>query len=583
MSRSIFWKISIPIILVVIICMSILGYFLTGSVNQHLYQQLESSLTNQAFLVSNSIQSGFLESKDSAYFELAAEIIGKQINARVTIINADGAVLGDSLEDSSAMENHASRPEIQTALSGETGQSRRFSTTSGEYMLYIAFPVSFEREVLGVSRVSIPVTAIENYTGAIVRNIVFSLLAITILVIIATMLITRMITRPVRQVTRAAAKIAAGELDQKIDIRSSDELGRLGNAFNQMSLSLKNNLSAISDEQSKLVTVLKNITDGIIMTDNKTAVILTNTTARNLFNLKETDVIGKPLIEVLFNHEVDDLLKSCLNKNSTINTEIDLKNGKFLRVIAVPLQTTSIKGALLNFQDLTEMRNLQTMRKEFIGNISHELRTPLTSIKAIVETLQNGAINDRAAATEFLEKVNTEIDSMAQMISELIELTRIETGRIELNVKPLDMNNVITEIRDRLVPQATRKNISITADLLSGLSPVQADHERIQQVLNNIIYNAIKFTPSGGSIEVKSEQTENEIIVTITDTGIGISKSDIPHIFERFYKADKSRAEEGTGLGLAISKHIVLAHRGRIWVRSEEGQGSTFSFALPLK
>jgi two-component system phosphate regulon sensor histidine kinase PhoR len=236
---------------------------------------------------------------------------------------------------------------------------------------------------------------------------------------------------------------------------------------------------------------------------------------------------------------------------------------------------------LILFQDLTELRNLQTMRRMFVGNVSHELRTPLAGIKAVIETLQDGAVNDPQAAMEFLDKAHAETDSMTQMIDELIELSRIETGRTKLELAEMDLNQLAGEVIGRLTVQAERKQITVRTEFAPDLPAVKADRQRMQEVITNILHNAIKFTPSGGRIEIKTQSAENAVTLRVTDTGIGISQDDLPHIFERFFKADKSRTREGSGLGLAIAKHIIQAHGGKIWVESREGQGSTFGFSLP--
>ncbi len=312
-------------------------------------------------------------------------------------------------------------------------------------------------------------------------------------------------------------------------------------------------------------------------------IVLANPAAEKLFKFKQSQIIDKPLIEAIPDHEIDSLAKKCLSTASEQSAQIDSMNGRFLRVISVPITTGEIKGALILFQDLTEIRSLQTMRREFVGNISHELRTPLAAIKAIVDTLRDGAIDDRVAATDFLDRLDIEVDGMTQMVNELIELSRIETGKIKLKLEPVNLNTLAEEVITRLTPQADRHQISISTKLYSDLPLVQADRERIQQVMVNILHNAIKFTPSGGKIEVSTGLDGQTVITQVSDTGIGISQEDLPHIFERFFKADKSRSSGGTGLGLAIAKHTVQIHGGNVWVRSELGKGSTFGFSLPLQ
>jgi two-component system phosphate regulon sensor histidine kinase PhoR len=275
------------------------------------------------------------------------------------------------------------------------------------------------------------------------------------------------------------------------------------------------------------------------------------------------------------------MVKQCLSARQKQNALVETTTAKFLRVIAIPLTTESLSGSLVLLQDLTELRSLQSMRREFVGNISHELRTPLAGIKAIVETLQDGAVDDPALARDFLNKVNNEVDSLTQMVNELIELSRIETGKASLNLAPVDLNSLVQEVAVRLMPQAERKQIALITRLAIDLPTVQGDRDRLQQVIVNILHNAVKFTPAEGIITLETLSDTSAVTVKISDSGIGISKEDLPHIFERFFKADRSRSDSGSGLGLAIARHIIQAHGGKIRVESQESKGSTFSFSLP--
>lgn len=582
MSRSIYWRITIPFTLLVLVSMGILGFYMVDFVRDSQIDHLRSHLGKEAQLVADASLPGFLDPGRYDSLEAIAENTGEQIEARVTIIALDGTVLGDSNEDPLNMENHATRPEVMEALASGIGESTRYSTTIGKTMMYVAVPVASQGEVLGIARVALPLTAVESSMNSAVQTIVWAMLVATLLVILAAALIARMITRPVRQVTRAAQRIASGQFDQQIHAQTNDELGQLGHAFNEMSVSLKETMATISGEKSRLATVLSNMTDGVIMTDPQGDVVLANPAAERLFGFTEAKATGQPLIEVIPDHEIDELLKKCLKMAREQAAQLDTVTGRFLRVIAVPLVASKFAGVLLLFQDLTEMRSLQTMRREFVGNISHEIRTPLAAIKAIVETLQDGALDDRETARDFLDKVNAEVDRMTQMVTELIELSRIETGRVTLKLEPVNVNSLIEEGIARLSPQAERQQIALVAELSGGLPPLRVDRDRIQQTITNIVHNGIKFNRPGGRITVSTRSNMDSVIVSVSDTGIGISREDLPHIFERFYKADKSRSSGGTGLGLAIAKHIVEAHGGRIWVESVEGRGSTFYFTLPL-
>jgi two-component system, OmpR family, phosphate regulon sensor histidine kinase PhoR len=584
LSRSLYWKITLPFILLIVVGMGVLGLFLVKAERQTQLDHLQTYLSNEAKLVADYAQSDFVNPALNAQLDSLAKSVGKDIQARVTLIAVDGTVLGDSWEVPATLENHSSRPEVIDALKSGIGTNIRYSTTVREDMLYVAVPVSNQTDTntIGIARVALALTTINSSVDSAIRTIILIIVIATILVILAAAFITRMITHSARQVTRAALKIAAGHYDHKIDVQSGDEMGKLGHAFNKMSVNLKETMGNMTAERNKLSTVLYNLADGVVMTDTRGHILLANPAAENLFAFREQPSLGKPLIEVIFNHEVESLLQKSLTTQKKQAAQVDLMSGKFIRVFAVPLKTEKLAGVVLLFQDLTELRNLQTMRRQFVGNISHELKTPLAGIKAVVETLQDGAINEPAVAADFLNKVNIEVDSMNQLVSELIELSRIETGAVELNKEPLDMNALVTEVVNRLSPQADRKQITVKTELTPGLPTPLADRERIQQVIGNILHNAIKFTPEKGQIDVSTSADGKSVITRVEDTGIGISKEDLVHIFERFFKADKSRTHEGSGLGLAIAKHIVQAHNGQIWVESQEGKGSTFGFSLPV-
>ncbi len=583
MFRSIQWRITIPFVMLVLISMGILGYYLVDLVRDTQISNLRSQLEKEAELVAVASLPDFLNPEKMSALDDLAKNTGRKIEARVTIIARDGTVLGDSQEDPLNMENHATRSEVVGALTSGVGESTRYSTTLGQRMMYVAVPVTSQGQTIGVARVAVPLTAVENSVNHIALTVTLATIITTALATFAAGIIARATTRPLRQITGAARRIASGELNQKINVRTNDESGQLAHTFNEMALNLKEMVAAISEERNKLAVVLFSMADGVIMTDGEGIVVLTNRAARNLFNFKEEEATGEPLIEIVRHHEVDEILKSCLNtaQEQTVQFESAVTQ-RFLRVIAVPLVNDKLNGALILFQDLTELRSLQTMRREFVGNISHELRTPLAAIKAIVDTLRGGAIDDQEAARDFLARADTEVDQMTQMIAELTQLSRIESGQVKLKLELVNLNSLIEETIARLKPQAERQNVALLSELQADLPFIQADRDRIQQAIINLVHNAVKFTSSGGRVIISTKLEGGLVVVHVSDTGIGISREDLPHIFERFYKADKARSSGGSGLGLAIVKHVIQAHGGNIWVQSEEGKGSTFSFSLSV-
>jgi two-component system phosphate regulon sensor histidine kinase PhoR len=515
--------------------------------------------------------------------DILAKKLGQEIEARVTIIAPDGRVLGDSQENPSTMENHATRPEVKDALTSGSGESTRYSTTISEKMMYVAVPISNQGIVLGIARVALPLTTIEKSVNHLTVTIALAMLIIAILLMLAAGLIASRTTRSIRQLTKAAKQITDGQLGQKIIVQTGDEVGQLGIAFNEMSSSLKSTMEAVSAEKAKLSTVLNNMIDGVILTDKEGNVSAANRTAGKLFGFENSNTLGKPIIEVVRDHEVDTVLKLCLQTNKEQSAQFESSLTKrFVRVIAAPIADGKTGEILFLFQDLTEVRNLQTMRKELVGNISHELRTPIAGIKSMVETLRDGAMDDKEAAKDFLSRIESDVDRLAQTVSELTELSRIETGNVELIIETLNLNSLIKDVIEQLTPLAERQQVTVSANLVLTLPEVRADRDRVRQTIINLVHNAIKFNKVGGNVILSSRTDNNSVIVEISDTGGGISKEDLPHVFERFYKADKARSKGGSGLGLAIAKHTIQAHGGKVWATSEQGKGSTFTFSLPL-
>jgi len=581
--RSIQWRITIWFILLVIVIMTALGIYLANSVGNSELDNIRSKLVDEAMIVAEASLSGFETSDTVSDLDMLAKKLGIQIGARITFIAGDGTVLGDSYENPSTMKNHAERPEILEALATGLGESTRYSTTIGERMMYVAVPVTEAGEVLGIARVALPLTQVQKSVDRIIIGIVIAMLITSAMVIIASWIIARTTTQPIRELTKGAQRIARGEFDYRISVDAKDESGQLSHAFNEMSSNLKRLVETISEDSAKLMSILDNMADGVILTDIEGNIVLINKTVQGLFKISDEDARGKPLIEAVREHELNDILKSCLETRHEQIIQFDSSTlNKFFRAIAILINEERQGGALVLIQDLTELKGLQIMRRELVGNISHEFRTPLAGIKALVETLQDGAINDNTMAADFLNRIEIEVDRLAQMVTELTELSRIETGKDELTLKPVDINVLLEEVITQLKPQAERQNLTFSSTLSPDLPAVQADRERIRQVIVNLMHNAIKFNNSGGSITTTTTLHDDSVLVEISDTGTGIPEDDLPRIFERFYKTDRSRTGQGSGIGLAIAKHIVEAHGGEITARSIEGKGSTFSFTLPV-
>jgi two-component system phosphate regulon sensor histidine kinase PhoR len=578
--RSIRWRIGIVFAVLIIACIGGLGAYLSHITRSDHLDTLRTQLSDQARLIGD-ISTSYLTGNQTESLEALAQRLGAQIGARITLIDKDGVVLADSEEDPATMDNHANRPEVIDALSKGTGSSIRFSSTLGYNMMYVAVPITSNSEVVGISRVSLPLTEIDKSLEHVNRIIIIGAAIAAIIAILLAFQILRITTEPVKKLTQLSSKIAQGELDQVIQITSRDEVGELARAFNLMSVRLKEMVALITNERDRMATILSTIGDAIFMVDGNSRVTTMNRAAENIFQVSVEKALGRTFIEIVRDHELNDVLQRCLSTKKQETGAVEIKPQKqFLSVIATPLSGDS--GCLVHVQDLTELRRLEMIRQDFISNISHELRTPIASVKALAETLHQGAVEDPSVAKDFLSKINAEADRLAQMVQELGELSRIESGEVTLLKKEIAIAEAIGHAVDRLGAQANRAGLKLQVDASANLPKVMVDEARIEQVLVNIIHNAIKFTPSGGRITISAKVKDTDILVSVSDTGVGIPPDDLPRIFERFYKADKSRSGGGTGLGLAIAKHIVEAHRGRIWAESVEGRGSSFNFTLPL-
>ena len=580
--RSFQWRIAIPLIVLIVVGMASLGAYLVNSARNTQLDNLRVHLEQEARIIAEASLPALLGQGSTP--DTLAKNLGREIDSRVTIITLDGTVVGDSQGDPATMENHATRPEVRDALTSGFGQSTRYSTTAGQREMYVAVPIANQGKVLGVARAALPLTKVEESISQLTKTVILAIVITTVLAILAAWLIARTTTRPIRELTRASKKIAAGQLDQKITVRMKGEIGQLASAFNEMSLSLRKMVEEVSAEKAKLTTILSNMADGVIMTDVNGSIVLANQAAGKLFGFREDDAITRPVIEVVHDHEVEEILKLCLKTGKEQTTQFESGAARrFLRAIAISINNQGRPdGALILLQDLTELRNLQTMRRELVGNISHELRTPIAGIKAMAETLQDGAIDDRKAAGDFLTRIVGEADRLTQMVAELTQLSRIETGQVELKMEPVNINLLAEEVMAQMNPLAERHQVTLFQELSNDLPLIQVDKDRIRQTIINLVHNAVKFNKPGGKVKISTGHDANSIIVSVSDNGIGIPREDLPHVFERFYKADKARTGGGSGLGLAIARHTVQAHGGDIRVQSEEGKGSTFSFNLPL-
>ena len=576
-------KTVIPYLILLAVSLLAIGISTSQFFEDFIIRNWEKELTSEATLISAQMAPLYSSAIPGDDLSPQADHFLEVTGNRTTLILSDGTVIGESNHTIAEMENHLQRPEIQSALQGVVQPTIRLSTTMHQRYIYVAAPVYEGQEVIGVVRLA---KSLQEYDAAIkkFRVILFYVTGFSFLFAILFMLLqSSKRFNPLRKISEQIYKSAEGKLEIISGKERKDEIGLVVSAHNAQVEKIKSQIQTMQNERITLSAILFNMTDGVILVNAEGRVTLINPSAQTMFSASMENIQGDSLIEVVRQHQVIDLWKKTLEsgktQTTTIQTTLDRDN---IQVISSLLGPVLPGEVLLLFQDLTLLHKLETVRKDFVSNISHELRTPLASLKALSETLQNGALKDPEASNRFLSLMDDEIDNLTQMVQELLELSKIESGRVPLDKKKRCVDEIILQPVERMRLQAERSGISIETKIANKLPQLNVDLVRIQQVFINLIHNAIKFTPPGGKITISTIRETSQVVFSITDTGTGIPAKDLQRIFERFYKSDRSRSSGGTGLGLSISKHIIEAHGGTIWVESVQGLGSTFYFSIPV-
>jgi two-component system, OmpR family, phosphate regulon sensor histidine kinase PhoR len=578
-------RIAVPYILLIFAMMSGLLIYFPRLVRDSELAEQQASLLDKAQIVAGLVEP-ILESAADEDLDGLAGRWAQSLQAQVTILDESGRVLGDSAAGQEVLDNQLLQPEIQQAIADGRGNSLRYSTSAGTEIVFGALRVTNPSgQIVGYVRTGLPLTAVE----ADVRQFQAAILTATLLAVAAAALLSIIIgertARPIRRLTEVAGRVADGDLDARLYLNSRDEVGQLAQAFNQMADQLRQQVTTLTAEQGRLAAVLENMADGVLITDSMGRVSLINPAAARLLEVDLESSIGRTFAEVARHHRLIELWQQgCGQPEEEVGIVELSRQGLFLQMIVTSLATGGRSSCLVILQDLTRIRRLETVRRDFISNISHELRTPLASLKALVETLRDGALEDPPAAHRFLDRAEEEVDALTQLVQELLELSRIESGLVPLRLEPTPVSEVILPAVERLRSQAERNGLLLEVDLSDDLPPVLVDARRVQQVVGNLVHNAIKFTPEKGKISIRAEVKASDqiVVIRVSDTGVGMPAAEQSRIFERFYKADRARSGGGTGLGLAIARHLVQAHGGQIWLKSKEGQGSTFYFSLPI-
>lgn len=563
--------------------------YAAASLKDFYYAETEKSLTSRARIVLDTIRRMGLD--DGARIDAVCKELGHEAAVRITVVRPDGTVLGDSNAEVAAMENHAHRPEIRDAMAGRTGTSVRYSDTVREHFMYVAMPVAHGGELAGVVRVSLPLSSLVDTLGRFKVRLAVAVALMIVLGLGGISLLLRRLNRPLAEMRQGAARFAGGDLDFRLRAPEYEELAALVEALNGMAGQLKSRMETIARQRDEMQAVLGSMREAVIAVDADERVLQLNAAAAELLGVDAKAAVGQYLTAVIRNTDLLGLLRAVLEKHAAAEREVIIhSNGEeehILQVHATPLgggNGGGVSGAMIVANDITRLRRLERVRRDFVANVSHELKTPLTSIKGFVETLQEGALDQPDEARRFLGIIAKQVERLQAVLEDLLSLSRIdqlaERGGLRFQEEPIrPLLESAAELCER---QASRKGISIEiACPVDARARMNAD--LFEQAAVNLIENAVKYSEPGRPIRIAVASGEGGWRIDFADQGCGIEAQHLERIFERFYRVDKarSRSEGGTGLGLSIVKHIMSAHGGSVSVVSAVGSGSTFTLFLP--
>ncbi len=575
--------------LILVISTLLTGFISLGLVTNGYTKELEKRLISNGRLIEGVIGES-VKYKDRDELQRLIKDLGNKISARITIICKEGETLADTLEDYMAAEEYSNSAEVEKALQGEIGKIIRYSNTLDMGMMYVALPVNIEDTDIAVIRLSMDLEERDTinqqffyYTGG---AILFSLVA-------ALLLGYRFIEKfmePVKEIIDTSKLIASGEFNRRVKLESNDEIGELASNFNHMADHLENTILQLYDNNNKFKALLTGLVNPIIAVDNSKYIILFNQAAEILFNLSTNKAIGNNIADVINKNLIDEELSEIFEEGYKTNAEITINkpSKKILKIHINPIQLANDPrktiGKVALIEDVTEIRRLENMRSNFVTNVSHELKTPLTSISGFIETLKSGAIEDEETAMHFLDIIDIETDRLKRLINDILSLSEIENIEENLTMQEISPSLVLEEIGDFMKPIANAKQVDFYTKIELKLPYIYGNSDWFKQLIINLTDNAIKYTASGGRVELIAYKELGNLIMKVKDTGIGISEEDVDRIFERFYRVDKARTRKigGTGLGLAITKHIVLSFKGDIKVNSKYGKGTEFVVTIPI-
>lgn len=586
--KRLFWQIFPSYLLITLLAVFAVSWYASKSLHQFYREQTANDLQARANLLSKLVLP-HLAPPDPLSVDAVCKTMGRTTATRFTIILPSGVVMGDSIETPSQMDNHADRPEIVEAMAGKVGISMRYSNTLLQEMMYVAAPIRHNDRVAAVVRASLQITFINRELESIRIKIIFGGIIIASLAAGIGLFISRRISRPLEKMKDSADMFAAGNLTHRLSIPESLEMASVAEAMNQMAAQLEDRIESLINQRNEFETVLSSMLEGVMAINTEERIVSMNQAAAKWFEINATAYQNRHIQEIIRNIALQQFVSTSLASRTPLQEDISLykKDERILSVKSSPLLNAGQEqiGTLVVFRDVTQLRQLEIMRSDFVANVSHEIKTPLTAIKGFVETLQHGKVKKHKEVQRFLGIIQKHVERLSTIIDDLLTLSRIEQEDKEkpIALQEHKISDIFQSAAQICRPKAEEKEINL--DLVDNLGIVaKIDAHLLEQAVVNLIDNAVKYSDSENRIRVVADQTETEITIRVQDQGMGIAQKHLPRLFERFYRVDKARSRNlgGTGLGLAIVKHIAQAHGGYVTVESTLGKGSTFSIHLPI-
>ena len=586
------WKLYAGYVVVILCSLTILGVIIAQRIVQDALQETRRALQARAILL-RALAGPLLDTTDHAQvqqLQQRLQVLGTAIETRFTVIQHDGVVVADSEEHAAHMDNHADRPEVADVRAHGIGTAMRYSHTVGSRMMYLALPVHRDGQLIGYVRTALPLKAIDERLANLRAVVMLGAGIASAVGLLVSFVVARRMTRSLMSVTTTAAALIASEnYDQQVRTHSHDEIGAIADAFNRLVLRLRERMEALAKEHNQLLAVLGSMVEGVIAVDRDERVVHMNQAAGTMLCTDHEASVGKPIWEITRIRAVVETIAAATRGEEEITYEariVEPPREQVIEMHASPLRTSEGKeaGAVVVLHDITELRRLEHLRRDFVANVSHELKTPVTTIKGFIETLRDGALDDREQAEHFLDIVARHADRLHAIIEDLLSLSRLEQGE-EFSELPRTHESLAAvcqvAVQDCAI-KAAERHITV-AVVCEPTLRAWINAPLIEQAIVNLLDNAIKYSKEASTVWLEATREADRVLLRVRDVGVGIPREHLPRLFERFYRVDRARSREhgGTGLGLAIVKHIALVHGGQVSVESTVGQGSTFTLELP--